>query len=165
MSFPRNLLFIAGIAVAFPCVLAGIGVAQCYASGDSLSVTVLLECLYFLAAVATVVICAGTMLLLLNRLFPPKSVDLSDDTLSPEALRHVREIVPPKPYRIRLARFLGVAPSELENTRSKTGSRMKFWTSLTTFVRHGPKPTALIRFFLKRIRRAIHAEESAQRLP
>ncbi len=161
MSFLRNILIITGIGVGFPAALVGIGVAQCYASGGSLSVTVLLDCLCFIGAVATVFMCAGTMLLLLNRFFPPQPVRLPDDTPSPEAPRPVRKNAPPKPYRIRLARFLGVAPSEVGST-PQAKSSMRFWTSLTTFVRHGPKPRALIRFFLERIRRVVHGEESAQ---
>ena len=151
------------MAVGFPLAFVAIGVAQGYATGDSLPVTSLLECLYFIAAVVTVIMCAGTLLVLLNRLFPPKPVELPDDDLSSESSRPVRKIVPPKPYRVRLARFLGVAPSELENRRSPTESNMKFWTSLTAIIRHGPKPPALIRFFLERIRRAVRGEESAQR--
>ena len=141
VAFLGHLLAIAGIAVGYPLALVAIGVAP-----------VLLDYLYSLAVVATLFMCGGAKLELLNRLFFLKPVELPDDA---EAPRPVPKIVPPKPYPIRLARFLGVAPSELKNTRSRTGSSMKFWTSLSTFIRHESKPRVLIRFILERIRRAV----------
>jgi hypothetical protein len=171
MSLLRNVLIVAGIALGFPVALVGIGVAHCYASGGSLSVTVLLDCLCFIAGAATVFMGGATVLLLFDRFFPQRPIRVPDDApLSQAPLpgpktvppKPVPEMTPPKPYRIRLARFLGVAPSDLGNT-SQTKSGMRFWTSLTTFVRHGPKPRVLIRFFLERIRHAVHGEKSVRK--
>ncbi len=165
MSLLRHLLLIAGVAIGFPLTLVSIGAAHCYANEESLSVATLGECLYFLTGVATVFMCVGVTLLLLNRLFTLEPVDLPDD----DSLTFVpcpgRQISLPKPYRIRLARFLGIPPSDLDSTRCGARSNMTFWTSATTFIRRGPKPPALIRFFLEQIRRVVQRTRITRAIP
>ena len=163
MSLLRNLLLLTGIAIGFPLALVTIGVSHCYAHGDPLSVIVFVECLYFVAGAATVFMGAGITLVLLNYLFPLKPADLPEHDVLTDMPSLGRKIPPPKPYRIRLARFLGVAPSDLETSSCRERSDMTFWTSVTTFIRRGPKPPVLIRFFLERIRHAVRGQESKPR--
>ena len=163
MSILRHLLFLTGIAIGFPLALMAIGVWHCYANGDSLSAIALVECLYFVAVAATVFTGAGITLVLLNYLFPLKPTDLPEHNVSTNVSFPGREIAPPKPYPVRLARFLGIAPSDLETSSCRTPSDMTFWTSVTTFIRRGPKPPVLIRLFLERIRHAVRGQESVPR--
>ena len=67
---------------------------------------------------------------------------------------------PPSPFASRLAQFLGCDESELQPARTKSTSKMRFW-SLVSFGRwHGPKPRWRIRFLLERIRSRVRGGEN-----
>jgi hypothetical protein len=167
----RRLLLVAGMGIAIPLVLVGMGVAQCHAGGGFLSGTALMDCLRFVVAAAAIITCAGVVLVLLSRFFPAQRSGLPDESFSPESPPDdeveepgppASEAAPRRPYGIRLAHFLGVDASALEDARHPAPSPMPFWTSMQTFVRHGPKPLSLIRLLLSRIHRAVHGEETKQ---
>lgn len=164
MAWIRNLLLIVGIAFGFPLTMVVGGVAANFAStGEALPADVIINCFGFVVIVGTIITGAAINLMIMNRFFPPRLEVEAPQEQTPDKTKPAVKIAPPKPFRIRLARFLGVAPSELTTDQSRAESKMPFWMAATVFARRGPKPLWLIRFLLDRIRRAVRGSKSAKR--
>ena len=66
------------------------------------------------------------------------------------------ELHVPKPFSQRLARYSGRSEDELAKSGERPRSNMPFWSLVDFRSRYGPKPAMQIRFFLERIRDAVH---------
>ena len=62
----------------------------------------------------------------------------------------------PEPFSQRLAHYTGKSESELANYHEPAKSKMPFWSLVDFRSWHGPKSIGLIRYYLERIRDAVH---------
>ena len=81
------------------------------------------------------------------------AIDLAD---KPPIGALTHEIIPPAPFKTRLAQFLHCDRNELGMVPGTPASKMKFWSVGPFGPRRDSKPAWLIRMVLERIHKLVH---------
>ena len=137
-----------------PAALIALPALHLALEAEAFDLLQIVACVVLAAQVSLIAIVNWTLLRLLARRNSVPILDEDVPASEPAAQQPELTVVAVewrRPFRARLASFLGIEQSQLSPASERNRSRMPFWTSLTWLVPRRPKSAAMIRHLLARV--------------